>query len=352
MDSDDTTPELGSPARVFCVLAGIIWPVVCFCMVINSFPTVIPTWQTGKWIDILVLTLGGWPSWAFYPILAYSMLSLGFFVARERWARKQLWVRIGTYGGFLLAMMFAVVLSLVLSSLEMQGLAFFGLIGTVVVGVPVLLSTRRRPSIAMRLGMPTAEVSALLLATAGVVLFPVTIGFAFFFAPWLTASAFAIASLQLLRTSAESRFSIKALLLTVAWLSGLAACWRLAWLRALAIYAQLPTERPTDCFVVTAAAQGHPWVVGSYRVAGGTGHPVNRQLLRLKALELVLQAMCPDFHRRLRAAYNVVGPLVARRLKNRLLADAMYLLLKPLEFAAWLAEFALWLSDREQPVER
>lgn len=344
---EDATPELRPTSQTFCVLTGIVWPILCFAISSNGLPGGGPRWQSGKWIEIIGMSLGGWPSWSFYQILAYSMICLGTFIRWEKWAGNQLWVCVGIYGGFLLAMQFGVLLGMVITSLN-PGLIVYCLIGSAVTTVPVLITFRGRTKPrAVALGLPWLQtISAIVVGVVVVATLPYLMLLALAFAPWITSAAFAIASVQLLKTSAESRFSIKALLVAMTWLSGLAATWRLAWVRALAIYSQLPTEPPQGCFVVTAAAHGHVWLVGSRR-AGNTGRLVNRQLVRIKTLELVIQAVCPKLHRRLRAAYNVVGPPVARQLKNRFLADVMYLLLKPVELAAWLTGLVLRLGNEE-----
>jgi hypothetical protein len=101
------------------------------------------------------------------------------------------------------------------------------------------------------------------------------------------------------------------------------------------VYQELP-EEPPECFVVTAASRGHEAVVGPMRdhMRRGVRRRVNDQLLTFWALEARWRVVLPGSHRLARRVYNRVGPLVARRLRHPLLADAMCLVLKPAEWAA------------------
>jgi hypothetical protein len=117
--------------------------------------------------------------------------------------------------------------------------------------------------------------------------------------------------------------------------------WALAWLvtlgtqlvRAWDAYEQLSPHPPDgDCFVVTAAAQGHPRVVASF--LDSNGKRVNAQLETLRRLEARLRRSEPALHQVLRAVYNRVGPIAAARLNRPWRADLAYLTLKPIE---WLA---------------
>jgi hypothetical protein len=122
-----------------------------------------------------------------------------------------------------------------------------------------------------------------------------------------------------------------------AWLTGYTAAWSYSIYQMFELYNALPKEPP--CYVVTAAAQGHPGFVGSRPVSASSGIIwVNRQLQTLKCAELVLQVLAPRLHRALRFVYNIIGPVLARRLTHPFLADIAYLSLKPAEL---LARFAL-----------
>jgi hypothetical protein len=116
------------------------------------------------------------------------------------------------------------------------------------------------------------------------------------------------------------------------WGTALAATIWARCVAARAYWQSLPDE-PPDCFVVSAAARGHAGFVGS-RPDPATGRPVNHQLRRLRAFEVRLAADWPAGQRRLRRAYNLLGPVLAARIRSPWAADAAYLLLKPLELLA------------------
>ena len=128
-----------------------------------------------------------------------------------------------------------------------------------------------------------------------------------------------------------------------AWLTGFAAAWACSVYQMLQLYAALPTN-PPDCYIATAAAQGHPGLVGSHpvRLPGGMLR-VNAQLQTLKAAELAILSLAPGFHHPLRAAYDLGGRFLARRLNQPVLADLAYISLKPAE---WCAR---WVMDRLFP---
>ena len=123
----------------------------------------------------------------------------------------------------------------------------------------------------------------------------------------------------------------------VVWFGALAASVLVKIPLAISFQKSLPDMPPHgygDCFVVSAAAKGHPWFVRSW-VAKGSGR-VNGQLVRLRDFEALLKRRVPCVHEWLRSAYNVLGPAVARRIRYRVQADVVYLLLKPVEAVAWV----------------
>ena len=102
---------------------------------------------------------------------------------------------------------------------------------------------------------------------------------------------------------------------------------------AKSYYDQLPDEAPDNCFIVTAATRGHRRVVHTW-FDDSRDRIVNQQLLNFWAFENLLRVRFPNFHLWLRRIYNFVGPAVARCIVFKWQADAVYWLLKPLEFVA------------------
>ncbi|NBD36231.1 MAG: hypothetical protein GVY30_09575, partial [Chloroflexi bacterium] len=105
--------------------------------------------------------------------------------------------------------------------------------------------------------------------------------------------------------------------------------------KALEVYAALPTS-PPDCYIATAAAHGHPRFVQSKRIIDARGQAmwINPQVRYLKCAELALRAVWPAAHRLGRMLYDYLGARLARRITHPLVADAVYLTLKPFEWSA------------------
>jgi hypothetical protein len=110
----------------------------------------------------------------------------------------------------------------------------------------------------------------------------------------------------------------------------------LAWARYA--YAALPNQ-PPSCFVVSAAMQGHPRLVGPFFETSRAGRSLmaNRQLLTLWQFEALWRDRFPRSHSCFRRAYNRFGPSLARRITSPWAADLVYLALKPAQFLAELA---------------
>lgn len=133
----------------------------------------------------------------------------------------------------------------------------------------------------------------------------------------------------------REEFGASRLVFASAWIFGWVATFVAQYQKARGTYAELPAEMPGGCFVVSAAAKGHPRFVGSR--PGLDGLPENDQLATLRGFERVLASKYPELHRPLRCLYNQVGAPIARRLDRRWKADIVYLMLKPLEWAVRLS---------------
>jgi hypothetical protein len=131
------------------------------------------------------------------------------------------------------------------------------------------------------------------------------------------------------------------------------------------LYTALPLQPPPDCYIATAAAQGHPQIVGSrvVRRANGDVLRVNKQLQILKCVELACMAVLPRVHKTFRTLYDTIGKPIAQKMRHPFLADVAYLLLKPCE---WLARWGLkiivpdidsisqkmYLDEKHEPVSQ
>jgi hypothetical protein len=143
---------------------------------------------------------------------------------------------------------------------------------------------------------------------------------------WYGARAFDLAR--------ETKVSSKAIIGTLFgsipfWIGSVV--WSESWYESL-------SNQPPSCFVVTAAGRGHRGVVGPFIqiTRDGRTRSANQQLLTLWLFEAFWQKHSFQTHRIFRRIYNRIGPVFARRINSRWLADMTYLALKPVEFLAAL----------------
>ena len=101
-------------------------------------------------------------------------------------------------------------------------------------------------------------------------------------------------------------------------------------------YLQLPNEPPGGCYVVSAAATGHPSLIGKRHQILRHGKPIlaNNQLIILWRFEAFWQSHLPSSHRAFRITYNHFGPIAASMIRNPWVADCAYISLKPVEWIA------------------
>ncbi len=97
-------------------------------------------------------------------------------------------------------------------------------------------------------------------------------------------------------------------------------------------------------YLCTVAAEGHRKIVKPLRLGVRHGHEVivNRQLCVANAFEQILEERTPRLHRAVRNFYDKYGFPVARCIRSPYMADLIYYLMKPLEWA-FLA--VLYLTD-------
>jgi hypothetical protein len=149
----------------------------------------------------------------------------------------------------------------------------------------------------------------------------------------------------------ESKLTLPRGLGIFAWLSAYAFALRFNILKMFELYNSLPTN-PPDCYIATAAAKGHPRFVGSREVtlANGKTMRVNRQLQRLKAVEIALMGVSGTGHRMMRRIYDVIGKQLAAHIQNPILADVAYLMLIPVELVSF---FVLkWIIPEIQTIAK
>lgn len=114
--------------------------------------------------------------------------------------------------------------------------------------------------------------------------------------------------------------------------SGILANWLLAWF----LHEPIQATASSLCYVATAASRGHRWLVGAYAIIC-EGRPlwINDQLRTLVLFELVMRQLHPAAAQWLRGHYDRFGPPCAARIDRPWKADLAYVLIKPIEWAAF-----------------
>lgn len=305
-----------------------------------------PEWQSGNFSAYLILLLFPEASLPFFVLLAYSIVSYCLLLLDVTQYAQLYFVRFGAYTGVLLALQYSVLSGLFLFN---DSFSWNSLYLIVLWLLPVFSPKIYRyvvnkwgakavnttlVTLALAILLVSALVMRSLLSPLVFVLVVLTVA-----APFWSLLMALQAATWLFKTY-ELKFTFPRGLGLAAWIAGYTAAWRFDILKMYELYAALPAQPPPDCYIATAAAQGHASVVGSRLVCRTTGEIiwVNKQLQILKCAELALMAVLPWFHKAFRRVYDVVGKSLAARMHNPFLADAAYFLLKPFD---WLARLVL-----------
>lgn len=306
--------------KVFYVVAGIVMPLACFELAHLHPEGFRPKGQAGGIRPWATLLFNIRVNICFYLLMVWSMTALGLLLSdRERFRRMTL-VRIGIYSGVVISAQYLVALAASRYALGLLLIVPVGFAGFLLwVLADTSASVRKAILFLGAIGLVGGaryEYDRLLLFLAAVL---VT-------GPFWSLLAYGRMARRVWRADGPPRR-----LAGAGWLGLFAASWFVAIQRAREVYASLPTKEPAgSCYVVTAAARGHRWLVG------------DAQLATFKTAEHALQARVPRFHRALRAVYDRLGPPVARRVVSPWLADLAYLSLKPGEWLLLSAGFRPW----------
>jgi hypothetical protein len=300
-------------------------------------PAIGPEWQDGKFTSFVTLSLYPEASVFFILLLIYSVVSYLFFLVKPFRYSHSLIIRIGIYTGVILALQFSLVMLLystenfIFVLLPMWVLPFAILwvhrwgkgkwalwkiniaITVVLVGIPIILS----------------------MYESDITMFPFMVLIGLLSGAPFWSFLIALRSAIWLFKNHETKLTLSHGVGITAWSIAYTIGWRYDILKVFEMYSSLPTQ-PPNCYIATAAAQGHPRIVGSQMVhrADGKSMRVNGQLQRLKCVELALMAVNPSLHKVFRKIYDVVGKALAQRMTNPFVADVAYLLLKPAELFA------------------
>lgn len=303
-----------------------------------------PEWQSGKFSDHVYMFLLPEASLWSFPLLLYSVVSYILLLNDEYRFGKSFIVRLGVYTGTLLALQYSL---LTLMTWEVSFISIVLLIAWV---FPILVSVAKDR---IRLNWNLSFLLFLFMITVFVIyiilgLMTHSAGIPFLLIIFLLAISAPfwsfLISLQAARwlwAHHESKLTLPRRLGIFAWVSTYVFALRFNILKMFELYAALPTE-PPNCYIATAAAYGHSRFVGSQTVQlkNGKSMQVNRQLQKLKAVEIALMGVSGTGHRMMRRIYDVIGKKLAAHIQNPLLADVAYLLLIPIE---WISFFVLKL---------
>lgn len=303
-------------------------------------------WQSGELSDYIAIFLSPNASLLFFPLLAYSVISYILFLWDEtRYAGKFI-IRFGIYAGVLLALQYSI-----LSFLAFSTNLFSGFILTLAWLTPFLInrlylwftskwSMGLFRNIVLGIVFVAFVISSIYMddILSPLFLALLIVGVA---APFWSFFIAGQAALWLFKHH-ESKYTLLRGLGGVAWVSTYIYAMRFNILKMYELYAALPPQ-PPDCYIATAAAQGHSRIVRSQTVclSNGKQMQVNQQLQRLKCVELALMVTAPNLHKLIRRIYDVIGKRLAAYIQNPILADVAFLLLIPVE---WISFFVLKLT--------
>jgi hypothetical protein len=336
--------------RLALFLLGNLLPSFYLFFASRAFPNR-PLWQTGEFRSYIALLLTGDGGLIFFPFLLYSIGCFSVSIFWPQLASRYFYLRLGVATGVVLSLQYCFLGYAAVMQANQFGqwtLLFIvaiaiPLTALVVVGVPVVtyrlvsffghrwssrpltwhrfLFIGALPVVAAVAGSLISSEDAVSLLPYFIIL-PVAI-FVWSVPYWMLA-VYGYQTRRLLRDAGfRGQVRLHQLLAIVSWLAAYFAAWRYSVTETLIAYSQLPKDPPSTCYVATAAASAHPWLVQSWNVTcrNGATCRVTMQLAHLKCAEIVIACTAPTAHRQLR----ICTPWVA---------DLVYIGLKPLEWSA------------------
>lgn len=357
---------LSTLTKVACFVAGNVLPALGILSVSSSMG--LPTWQSNEFHEFVAFLIVGPAAAVFCIFLLYSIGCLTLALFRPSIAAKSFIVRLGLYTGIILGLHYCLLFGIQLLNIQdaqsSEGIVKIVALMASCVVIAIAgwgvwsLGDAVRPLVEKMFRSWVSVVLAMLFPVAALAIgfaLPddqaTSIGFLLLVGPmvlafgltpcWYLAANLAMAVHIVRLRAARFQFQIWQLFAWTSWFAAYLAAWRFTVNSALQAYAALPVDPPSsNCYIATAAACGHPRIVGSREVQGAAGATfrANRQLAYLKCGEIALQALSPKLHGNLRLVYDRVGPPLARALRNRWLADVAHLGLKPAE---WMTRIAL-----------
>lgn len=342
-------PLLAFRTRLF--LSGVLLPIGCFLFAFNDPPTFDTPWQSGRVSDYVAMLLT-WPGYGpFLPMVVFSQICMAAWLIVPNWDRH-LVIRLGIYGGLLVSLQFLVFVMITSGLLTFFIAAIVGPVGALLVAALVRLPKYFRRFTIRHLLIVTLAV-ALLIAFTRAMGMPISTVYRTFYVfiyvlmatPVLCVLAYTRATLTVAPRDNPLARAYAWIAAGLLWGASWAVSWKMAVDIMLVEYSKLSVTDP-NCYVSTAAAHGHPKLVGSSNCEDGR-QPINLQVKRLKFLEIALKTSLPGLHAPARRLYDRYGPPLAVQCRRSVwFADLTFLLLKPIEYASELLRVAMWIPRR------
>jgi hypothetical protein len=330
-------------ARIGLIASGTAAPVLSGW---TACSIAMPKWQSGRITAYAALVLSN-TALVFLPFLLYASVCLVLALCYPQKSLRHFGVRFGVYSGVLLSAHLNALLLAVFPALTFWAVITFGVLLPFMLraGSTFLWRRSRRfrqtllivlASVAFLLFVVATFVSSEPLAPSYFVLFGVIVVAWLTLPGWCLMAYLRVARLVYRDYGGHAQFRLSEAMWLITWSGIYMGTWRISVTRALEEYAKLP-EKPR-CYICTAAARGHSWIVASEEVDLQNGDLVvaNLQMRRLKAAEIVVMTIAPGFHAPLRAVYDWLGPRLATGMRVRVFADLAYLALKPIEWCSLL----------------
>jgi len=361
--------------RLLYGFAGIVLPIICLA-VAGMGHMLGPEWQSGAWHDKTIMLVWSSVGWPLYPLCLFAMAGMAVALVSVRWTARVAVCRWGLYSGIPLSMVYMVLLAIAIakphdtvwqnfwyvaavSGAEVLGGTVVSLVllacwyvttrwGTLRLWLAVLGGLMLMVALAAgvaalaggRRGLGEIVGPCIFLPMAGILAG----------SPGLALAAYGVMAIRVAchENKPWTPYWLR-LTAALAWLAALGGAWKIAAALAVTEYAKLPTTDPS-CYIGTAAARGHRWLVGAAPVDNVPGGlRINDQVRYCKAFEVILAATCPGLHNALRRLYDTIGPVLARKIQTPWLADLAYLLLKPAE---WMARVVVRRAGVESVTRR
>lgn len=325
------------------ILTGILLPAICLVLSQTGMnPNIEEPWQSGTLDTYVALLLKKPVITVTFPFIIFSMVSFVavlFFPSQ----RNRFWTLLGLVTGVVLALQYLVLFVLLVSYATLLA-ALFSAAGLALLTffVEQFFRKFRRFSI-LHLMVLTAVVAGVVVIFQRLGWQRILLGGGLIFlvaAPTLNFISYLRVAASTLKHFRKSIYERKLLHVPfgLGWIVAYVINWKLSIDLMLVEYRGLPITDP-NCFVSSAAANGHSWLVNAHSNESGETDQkpslVNLQMQRLKFLEFTLKAVFPRVHAPIRKAYNQFGPILASCCKqNKLTADMTFLMLKPIEWTA------------------